>query len=368
VNHTVRDIMNAMERWAPAQYAYAWDKSGLAVGAPDAPVARVLACLTVTREALDAARRAKAEMLVSHHPLIWEPLKSLRTDSPHTRLCLDVAQAGIAAFSAHTNLDVVPDGVNAVLATKIGLVDTRPLFPLELTPFLKLVCFVPDSHLAPLRTAVSEAGAGCIGAYSHCSFSAPGIGTFLPGDATHPYSGKRGQLSEEPERRFETIVPKSALHRVLDALHRVHPYEEPAYDLLPLENRDPRLGLGMRGKLPKPMRFDAFANLVREALGCEAVRRVGPPKRRVSAVAVLGGAGGSEIAKLPPDLDAYVTGDVKYHDAHEAMLRGIGVVDAGHRGTEHFIVPEIAAHLRAELAGLRVSEYNEPELFSTVAG
>ena len=362
---TVRDVMDAMEAWAPLNWAYDWDKAGLAIGAPDLHVSRVLCCLTLTREAFRAARRAKAELIVSHHPLIWEPLEALRTDQPHTRLCLDVAEAKMAAYSAHTNLDVAPGGVNAVLAEKLGLQETRPLLPLEHTSLVKLICFVPETHLAALREAVSEAGAGHIGAYSECSFSTPGTGTFKPDATANPYAGTRSRLNFEPEHRFETIVPKAAMSRVVAAMYQAHPYEEPAYDLVPLDMGDPRLGLGMRGVLAKPMTLARFANHVCAALDCKDVRVVGAAKKQIKNAAVLGGAGGGELGKIPGDIDVCVTGDVKYHDALDALERGLAVIDAGHRGTEHLIVPKIARYLRGAVPGLRTSTYQEPEIFIT---
>jgi len=360
---TVQDICDAIETWAPASLAYEWDKVGLSIGNPRAQVTRVLACLTVTRDTYRAARKAGAQMLVSHHPLIWEPLKALRPDLPHTRLCLDFVQAGIACFAAHTNLDAAPNGVNAALAEALGLRTVRPLLPVPHARQVKLVTFVPDTHLARLREALSEAGAGVIGSYAHCSFSTPGTGTFRPGNSTNPFSGTKGAVNEEPERRFETLVPKSRLAGVLDALFAAHPYEEVAYDIIPLENRDPAIGLGMRGALERTMSLDGFARRVCKALALDHVRIVGAAKTRVRHVAVLGGAGGAEVNALPDDIDVYVTGDVKYHDAQAALDRGLAVIDAGHAGTEQVIVPVIARYLRGRFEALKVTTFEEPVCF-----
>lgn len=363
---SVRDVCRKLEEWAPAGLAYSWDRSGLSVGTPGQPVLGVLACLTVTREALARAREAGADLIVSHHPLIWDPLERLDPQDPHTRLCLDAAHGGLAVFSLHTNLDVAPGGVNHVLAQTLGLREMRPLFEAPHAGHVKLVTFVPEPHLAAVREAVSAAGAGIIGAYTHCSFSTPGTGTFLPGAGADPYSGERGVVNEEAEVRFETLVAKARLAGVLAALQAAHPYEEVAYDVVSLENVDPAVGLGARGVLDEPMTLGAFAGHVRNALGLEQLRFAGAPGNPVRSVAVLGGAGGSEAGKVPADIDVFVTGDVKYHDALSALERGLAVVDAGHAGTERGIVEVIASYLRAAFPGLPVAVYREPEVFHTV--
>lgn len=363
---TVADVIGAIDEWAPPGFAYAWDKNGLHTGAPDQEVSKVLVALSVTADAFTAARKAKADMIVAHHPLIWEPLTSLRADAPHAKLCTEVAAAGIACYSAHTNLDVVPNGVNTVLAERLGLTDTAPLFPQTEAELIKLTVFVPDAHLREVREAVSKAGAGTIGDYTQCSFSTGGVGTFMPGEETDPYSGRKNVVNEEPERRFETIVNRARLNGVLDALFEAHPYEEVAYDLVRLANPDDTLSLGLRGRLSAAMPVDEFAATVREALEVTHVRVSSPAKKKVHQIAVLGGAGGSLMEKVPHDVDAYVTGDVKYHDAQSAIDRGLAVVDAGHHGTEKWIVPAMAQFLKGRLKGLKTTQFMEPDPFRVV--
>jgi dinuclear metal center YbgI/SA1388 family protein len=360
------DIIAVMDAWAPPALAYSWDKCGLATGDPAQRVTGVVTCLTVTREVLAAAKRAKAQMIVAHHPLIWDPLKSLRRDDPRAALAIDIAAAGIACYSAHTNLDVVMDGVNHVLARRIGLRNTKTLFGAPQAEQWKLVTFVPESHLTAVRDAVCAAGAGGIGKYTHCTFSAPGTGTFKPLAEANPFSGKKLEINEEAERRFETIFPKHRLPDVLAALRKTHPYEEIAYDLVKLQNDDPNVSLGLRGELAKPITLSTFAEQVRKQLGIAHVRVVGDAKRKVSTVAVMGGAGGSSAAEVPDGVDVFVTGDVKYHEALDATERGLALIDAGHHGTEKWIVPAMADHLKAKLRGLRATSYVEPDPFTAV--
>lgn len=363
----VRDVMAAMERLAPASLAYSWDNPGLAIGDPDASISRVLVALSVTPDALRKAQELKAQMIVAHHPPIWTPLTSLRTDNPQAKMCLEIAEAGIAAFSAHTNLDVVPGGVNHLLASRLELKHVAPLISVDHARRAKVITFVPQANLTAVREAVCAAGAGMIGEYTHCSFSAPGTGTYRPSEAANPHKGTKQCLNEEPELRFETMVPKSLLGNVIEALLSSHPYEEVAYDVVQLENNDPSISLGLRGEIELPLTLHTFAARTRKALGVSHVRYNGAPNRKVQHVGVIGGAGGSSVEQLPPDIDVFVTGDVKYHDALTAELRELAVIDAGHHGTEKWIVPELAGYLKRTLKGLRVSSYMEPETFRVVS-
>ncbi|MCP4645935.1 MAG: Nif3-like dinuclear metal center hexameric protein [bacterium] len=366
--YTVRDVCDAMEELAPLGWAYSWDKSGLAIGDPAASVASIVVALTVTPEVLRAAVKRNAGMIVTHHPPIMEPLQALRTDDPETRLLLDLASAGIACYAAHTNLDVAPGGVNDLLADRLGLVDTKPLLPAPNAGLLKLTTFVPEPHLAAVRQAVCDQGAGGIGDYTHCTFSTPGTGTFLPGKDAQPFSGRKGRVNEESEHRFEVLVPEACVASVVNALIAAHPYEEVAYDLVVLENRDPALRLGVRGQLESAMSLATFAEYVRDALKVPHVRFVGAARRSVRSIAVLGGSGGGDVGHMPPDIDVLVTGDVKYHQALTARAQGLAVVDAGHAATERLVVPALCRYLKRQCPGLAAHPCPEPELFQVVTG
>jgi len=364
----VCDVCAALDRFAPAGLAFDWDRIGLKVGHPDWPVRHLIVALTVTPAVIELAVQCGAEMIVSHHPVIWEPLSDLRADNARASVALELASKKIACASAHTNLDIVAGGVNDVLADLFGLVNRLPLLSVPQSVQVKLVTFVPESHLAAVRDAVCEAGAGVIGNYAHCSFSAAGIGTFLPNESATPFSGTRGQVNEEAERRFEVLVSKARLAVVMEALRRVHPYEEPACDVVCLENRDPKVGIGVRGELTEPVALRVFAERVRASLSLSHVRVLGNTAKEVRTVGVLGGSGGKEIAAVPDDVEVYVTGDVGYHDALNADQRGLAVIDAGHAGTERCVVPVLARCLQERFPGVRITVAEESELFGIVAG
>jgi len=367
VTYTVGDVCAAMEAWAPRALAYPNDPVGLDIGDPKQSVNRVLTALSVTQETVRTAQQAGADMIVAHHPLFYRPLTRLRTDDPATRLRLDIASSGLACYSAHTNLDLAPGGVNDVLAERLGLTAVRPLLSVSHGRLVKLVCFVPEAHLEPVRNAVCAAGAGDIGDYSHCTFSSPGIGTFLPGAGSNPFSGEPGRVNEEAEFRFEALVPQERVTAVVDAMRRAHPYEEVAFDLAPLEGTNPDLGLGRRGELPEARPLRLIAEHVCSVLQVSHLRLVGEPDRRVRHVAVLGGSGGGEISAIPDDVDLFITGDVGYHQAQDAMEKGLAVMDAGHGATEKWIAEAMARRLRRVLPEMEIADYLEPEVFQFVA-
>lgn len=362
----VSDIIHAMNRWAPEGLAYDWDKVGLSTGTPEQPVSKVLTALTISVDTVKAAKRAKADMIVAHHPLIWAPVTNLRSDDPKNRLYLDIINAGIATYAAHTNLDVVDNGVNHILAERLDLTDTKPLFPVPHTDFLKLVTFVPETHFRAVHDATAEAGAGVIGNYTHCGFHMPGTGTFKPTEKADPYAGSANTLSYESELRYETPVSPSVLHDVIAALKQAHPYEEVAYDVIPLRNPDPRYGLGVIGSLKTSVTLDTFAKRVRQSLEISHVRVTGKGSSKVKRIAVMGGAGGDSAARIPEGIDVFVTGDLKYHNAIDARDAGLNVIDAGHHGTEKWIAPAIADHLKSQCSGLKTSVYMESDPFRVI--
>lgn len=361
----VRDIYEAIEELAPPALAYEWDRCGLVIGDPEWDVSRVLLALTVTPEAAEAARRHRVQMVVAHHPPIWEPLKALRMDEPHTRMCLELAQARIACYAAHTNLDVAPGGVNDALADAVGLVQRKRLF-VEQGAQVKLVTFVPAAHLAAVREAMCEAGAGVIGNYTHCTFGTPGTGTFRPNERANPALGERHALNEANECRLETLVPHSHICDVVKALQHAHPYEEVAYDVVPLENRDRNIGLGVRGELPGVVTLDKLAKRLCTALAASHVRVAGDPAQSVRDVAVIGGAGASRIGDIPEGIDVLVTGDIGYHDALKAQEKGLALIDAGHAATERLILPVLARYLKKRFKTLKITTWDEPEVFQIV--
>lgn len=349
-------IFQMIEQLSPLELAEDWDNCGLQVGDPDKMTDCVLLALDMDEAVLAEAVDRGADLVITHHPLLFKGLKQVREDRGPGRLLAKIIRAGITVYSAHTNLDSAPEGVNAILAQRIGLTGISVLKPAR-ERYLKLVVFVPAESAEKVREALAGYGAGWIGSYRDCSFMQKGTGTFRPLEGTSPYLGKTGELARVEEIRLETIIPARLASGAVQTLLKAHPYEEVAYDLYPLENRPSGSGIGRLGLLQEPVDFATFSNRVKEALGLKNIRRGGAPDSQISKVAVCGGSGGDfwPLA-LSSGADVLITGDVGYHGARDMLSAGLNFIDAGHYGTERIVLEPLRGYLedRCHKAGLKV--------------
>lgn len=346
---TVGDWLDLVHGHYPPADAYDWDNVGLQVGDPAWPVERVLVSLDVTGAVLDEAAQVDDTLVLAHHPLLFRPLSRLTPGSPTGRLALTAARKGIAVAVAHTNLDVSQDGAGTSqpVADLLGLVDARPLETrLRDGERCKLVTFVPPEAVAQVIDGVAAAGAGRIGEYERCTFRVRGTGTFRPLAGADPYSGTIGEDAAEQEDRLEVELPTRIAGEVVRALIAAHPYDEVAYDLLPMLD-GAEVGLGLVGDLPAPRPLAAVAAAIRDGLPAPHLRYAGDPDGEVARVAVVGGAGDSHIgAALAAGADVYVTGDLRHHVTLDALEQGLALIDAGHHATEVAALPAWVDRLR----------------------
>jgi dinuclear metal center YbgI/SA1388 family protein len=336
---TVAEIAAALEAWAPPASKLDYDNVGLQVGDPRRAVASVLVALDLTPEVVEEAAALGADLVVTHHPLLFRPLRKLTTDDPAGALALRLAEAGLACYAAHTNLDAAPGGVSFALAERLGLQKVRFLEPTD-KALVKLVAFAPAAHAEAVRRAMAEAGAGRIGDYEACAFTVRGTGHFRPGEGANPFIGEAGGAEEAvDEVRVEAEVLRWDLGRVVRALKAAHPYEEVAYDVYPVEQPATRVGMGAVGMLPEATTLAAFLAVVAEKLDAAALRYCGDPAMAVRTVAVCGGAGAGLLGRArAAGADAFVTADVTYHRFFEPLDADgrprMALVDAGHYETE----------------------------------
>jgi len=263
------------------------------------------------------------------------------------RVLFQAIKQDIAVVSAHTNLDRAADGLNDWLAERLGVKEAIPLESPESGYYSKLVVYVPLGHEVEVRDAILDAGAGCIGAYDHVSFSSQGVGTFRGNQGTQPFIGTPGTIESTKEVRLETIVPGSRINKAVSRMLKAHPYEEVAYDLIPLANGRLDIGLGRVGQLEKALSLQQFAEQVKTALHLSSLKIVGDLERKISRVAVCGGTGMSLFsAAVRHGADCLVTADIKFHEAQRARAEGITLIDAGHFATEQIMVIELSKRLR----------------------
>lgn len=324
------EIISLFEEFSPKGLAMEGDKIGLQIGKLNKPVENVMVTLDVLENVVDEAIKKNVQLIIAHHPPIFRPLQKIVTDTPQGRMFEKLIKHDIAVYAAHTNLDVTEGGVNDLLAHSLGLQNTELLVPTNEIKLKKLVVFVPASHSDLVRSALGSAGAGAIGNYSHCSFAGHGTGYFLPGENTDPFIGRAGELEAVQEERVETIFPESIEKKVLSAMLKAHPYEEAAYDIYPLDNKGTSMGLGRIGSIQE-MTLKDFSEHVKKVFGLSGVRVVGDLQALVKKVAVIGGDGGKYWSQAKfRGADVFVTGDMYYHTAHDALVSGLNIVDPGH--------------------------------------
>lgn len=329
--HKHADFFQVMDDWAPKSLAYHWDNIGLQVGRFHDTTSHILVTLDVTEEVVDEAVEKQVNLIIAHHPLLFQPLKQINVDHPKGKVVQKLLKNDITVFAAHTNLDVAEGGVNDLLSEAIGLKNREPLEILEHEALFKIVVFVPESHVQELRDAFNEGGAGQIGDYSHCTFQSAGQGTFRPSEESNPYIGEKNEITYVDEKKLEAVVPKRNLSKIIDAIISAHPYEKPAYDIYPLENKGQETGIGRFGRLDQSVSMKKFVQTVKKNLDMPAVRISGNIEKNVKRVAVLGGSGEKYISHaLRKKADVYITGDMTFHAAQDAEQLGLTVIDAGH--------------------------------------
>lgn len=343
----VEDICRILETHYPLKIAEKWDNVGLQLGSYQNPVRKIMVSLDLDQEVLTQALDQQVDLIITHHPLFFNPIKSIQYDTPQGKIISQMIKNNISLYSAHTNLDSASQGLNQYLAEKLGLLDIQLLTRNYSESLYKLVVYVPLQDEAVVRAAISEAGAGYLGNYSHCTFRSPGMGTFLPQPGSSPYIGEPGILEEVEEVRLETIVPQNILAVVLKQMLAAHPYEEPAYDLYPLHNQGKAYSPGRIGQLGAAISLQEFCSHVKTILELDNLRVVGNWDDKVQKIAVVSGAGTSFMATAQAaDCDVLLTGDLKYHEARDAEALGLLIVDAGHQGTEQIMAGLVTDLLR----------------------
>ena len=351
-------IIDALERIAPLQLAEPWDKVGLQIGSGSQNIRRAMLCIDLTEPVLDEAVSSRANLVVAYHPPIFEPLSALTDRTWKQRVISEAVRKRIAVYSPHTALDAAEGGVNDWLARSAGeglIVPTEAVRD-ESAVTYKLVTFVPAESLDALRRAMSNAGAGRIGAYAECSFSSEGEGTFRGDESTDPAVGKAGRFERIPERRLEIVVRGEHLDGVIAALRKSHPYEEPPIDVYHLARLpgEPDMtvlaGLGRWNILRTPASVSTIVTRVKKHLGVKHLE-VADAKRPVQRVGVCAGAGGSFLAEMPGRPDLFITGEMRHHDVLDAVANGTSIILAGHTQTERPYLKEYRRRILAEGAG-----------------
>ena len=334
---TIVSIINVLEAFAPPAYQESYDNSGLIIGNASQVCTGILCTLDATEEVILEAKEKGCNLIVAHHPIVFGGLKKINGKNYVERTVIAAIKNDIAIYAIHTNADNVIAGVNETIANKLELIEKKILVPKK-NLLAKLITFIPTSHFVQVRKALFESGAGHIGNYHEASFSNEGIGTYTANEKANPFLGEIGKNHEEIERRIEVIFPIHTQRKVIKALKEAHPYEEVAYDIVPLANEFDTVGSGLIGILPTPMTETALLEKVKQAFGLKVIKHTPLLGKPVSKVALCGGSG-SFLTKdaIAAGADIYITADVKYHEFFDAENK-IVIADIGHWESEQFTV------------------------------
>ncbi len=342
----LNEIIKVLEQFAPLQLQESYDNAGLITGHPEMEIRAALLTLDSTEEVIDEAISSNCNLIIAHHPIIFNGLKKINGKNYVERTIIKAIKNDIAIYAAHTNLDNVRAGVNKVIADKLGLINTKILFPKK-NLLKKLFTFVPGEHAELVRNAMFSAGAGHIGNYSECSFNNEGFGTFNAGVGSNPYVGKHGIRHREEEIKIEVLIPMWKERQIIKALFDSHPYEEVAYDVVPLDNSFSDVGSGLIGELPVALDEISFLQHIKKNMQAPMIRHTKFLDKKISRVAICGGAGSILLNEaIGNEAQAFISSDYKYHQFFDADGRLL-ICDIGHYESEQF-TPLIFAQLLNE--------------------
>lgn len=330
---TGKEFIQKFEEYCPQWLAEEGDPVGLHIGTLEKPLKKVMMTLDVRPEVVAEAIEKNVDLLIAKHPPIFRPVKRLTTDMPQEKMYADLLKHDIAVYAAHTNMDIIWDGLNDWFCELLDIEVDNYLTETHEIHYKKLAVYVPVETAGKMRQALAEAGAGELGDYKAASFTSTGQGRFTPDTGANPAIGSIGTPEQVQEAKVEVIFPETIEKQVIAAMKAVHPYEEPAYDLFFIEHPTKKYGLGRVGNLKQPITVDAFAEKIKAVFQLDGLRIVQPQQtlEQVRRVAICGGSG----EKFYPDAikqgaDVYITGDVYYHTAHDMQSSGLTVIDPGH--------------------------------------
>ncbi|BDQ13448.1 Nif3-like dinuclear metal center hexameric protein [Sediminibacterium sp. TEGAF015] len=349
----ILEIIRSLESFAPLAYQESYDNAGLITGNAQWECSGAICTLDATLEVLIEAREKNANLVVAHHPIVFKGLTKITGKNYVEEAIIYAIKNDIAIYAIHTNLDNVWGGVNSVIAEKIGLNNCSILQP-KTSILTKLITFVPTPHLSQVQEALFAAGAGHIGEYAETSFGSEGMGTFRGSALSNPTIGTPGIRESVAETRLEVIVPSYLESQVVAAMKAAHPYEEVAYDLVPLKNVNQRVGSGIVGQLPSPMEEKAFLSHISQVFGLKMVKHTPFLGKKLQKIAICGGAGSFLIKDaIAAGADCYISADIKYHEFFDADKKLV-LADIGHWESEQYTIDLLFSLITAKFPNFAV--------------
>ncbi|REC75579.1 Nif3-like dinuclear metal center hexameric protein [Chryseobacterium elymi] len=352
---TISEVISKIENRIPLQQAEDFDNVGLLCGVPGRSVSGILVCHDALENVVDEAIQKNCNLIVCFHPIIFSGLQSLTGKNYVERAILKAIENKIAIYAIHTAFDNDFFGVNHEICSQLGLKDLRILQPKK-NNLKQLSVFVPKEYSEKVKEALFAAGAGNIGFYDECSFTLNGNGTFRPVEGSNPFSGQQNIRENADEDMISVIFEAYKKEKVISAMKAAHPYEEVAHQVYQLDNENQHSGLGMYGDFEEAMDEQDFLRTVKEKFGLEIIKHSNFTHKKIRRVGVLGGSGASGIkAALSQKCDAYLTGDIKYHDYFQAESKML-ICDIGHYESEQFVTQQLFEILSQKFSTFAISK------------
>jgi len=350
----IKEIISILEEMAPLAYAEDFDNVGLLVGNQEIEATGVLVCHDALESVIDEAIAKKCNFVVCFHPILFVGLKKITGKDYVERSIIKAIRNDIAIYAVHTALDNHQDGVNKIFCDALGLINTKILIPKQ-NCIKKLVTYTIPENADKIRNALFEAGAGTIGNYENCSFNSKGIGTYMGNQHSNPVIGERFEMMETDEIKIEVTFEKHLENNILQVLFKNHVYEEVAYEIYDLQNKNQNVGLGMIGELTVPMEEKDFLYFVKDKMDAEGIRHSAFTGKTIKKVAVLGGSGSFAIKNaIQAGADVFLTADLKYHQFYEAENQLL-LADIGHFESERYTKNYIVDFLRKKILNFATS-------------
>lgn len=364
--YTLGEIISQLNLLAPAYLAEKWDNIGLLVGSRQQEVGKVLCALDINLQVVEEAIEKKVDCIITHHPFIFKPIARIDFDTPKGNMLKLLIQNNIAVYSMHTNWDIAEGGINDLLGDAFGLENTKPIEMTYTEHVYKLAIYVPKENVEAIREVLIAHNPCEIGHYKGCTFAGEGTGSFVPLEGSKPYIGEHNQLELLEEVKIECMVYLKDVDNLMKQVGMMHPYEDIAYDLYPLENLKTYQGIGRHGQI-EPILLEELVAKAKKIFGISYIRLVGHSEKLITRLSICSGSGSEYIGKAASLSEVYITADVKFHEAQAAMEQGLVILDVGHYASENIAMPFMKQFLQEKFMTLEIdcSEVNG-EVFQTI--
>ena len=345
-----------------------WDNSGSQIIINNNEIGKILLSLDITEDVVDFAIEKNCNLIISHHPLLFSGIKSINYKKNSGQIIIKSIQNNINIISLHTNIDKSVEGLADYFCKKLKLKNIKPLGSKLFHLLYKVVTFIPEDFLEEFLTFFQKANIEVFKNYSSCSFYNKGTGTFYPTSSANPFLGEKEKLNKVEEVRVEITVKEEDVHGFVENIKTVHPYEIPVIDTYLLKTKGELKGaLGRIGYLDDKISMKEILLKLKDIFKINNLRYIAETTdKHIKKIAVCPGSGMSMIDDvINANVDLYITGDVKYHEALDASVNGVAIIDLGHFNSE-FIFTELMSDFLVNRCKLKPLIYPQKDIFKYI--